>query len=266
MRLFAVFGNPVAHSLSPLIHNAAFTAFDQKDAIYTRVLLDRGETLRVVFERCGLSGANITVPFKEFAFDQADEVRGIAKEIGAVNTWVVENGKIIGYNSDAPGFMEALGYTPKKVLILGAGGTARALSHALIKSGADIFVLNRSEAKLAYFLREKIACSTKSPETDFDLIVNTTPAGLKDDFLPLNETMLKSYFSNAEMAFDVIYGRETPFLALARECHLKTRDGLEMLISQAAISFRLFSPTVQDGEISSVMRTALRLPKEIIWS
>ncbi|MDR0747589.1 MAG: shikimate dehydrogenase [Helicobacteraceae bacterium] len=265
MRLFAVFGNPIAHSLSPLIHNAAFAAFD-RDAVYTRVLLDRGEALRTAFERCGLSGANITVPFKEFAFDQADEVRGIAREIGAVNTWVVENGRIVGYNSDAPGFIEALGYAPKKVLILGAGGTARAISHALIESGSDIFVLNRSEAKLAYFLRKKIACSTKSPKADFDLIVNTTSAGLKDDLLPLNEAVLKNYFLNAQTAFDVIYGRQTPFLTLAGKCRLKTQDGLEMLINQAAISFRLFSPAVQSGDLSSIMRSALCLPKEIIWN
>ena len=107
MKLFAIFGNPVSHSKSPLMHNIVFKNLGIK-ACYTRVLLEDGDKLKEKFLSLGLSGANITVPHKEVAFRACDEIRGFAKKVGVVNTIVLEDGKLIGYNTDADGFMFAI--------------------------------------------------------------------------------------------------------------------------------------------------------------
>ena len=138
-KLFAIFGNPVSHSRSPLMHNHVFKRLGF-DACYTRVHLEDGSQLKETFLALGLSGANITVPHKEAAFKACDEVRGFAKEIGVVNTIVNEEGRLIGYNTDADGFLFSIGdfKNIKKVLLIGAGGTAKAL--------AKKFMLERSYA------------------------------------------------------------------------------------------------------------------------
>ena len=107
MKLFAIFGDPVAHSRSPLMHNSVFKNLNYK-ACYTRVHLRDGSKLKETFFALGLSGANVTVPHKEAAYKACDEVRGFAKKVGVVNTLVNENGKLIGYNTDADGFMFAI--------------------------------------------------------------------------------------------------------------------------------------------------------------
>ena len=126
-KLYAIFGNPVKHSRSPLMHNHVFKNL-HVDSCYTRIHLLDGEKLKETFFAQKLSGANITVPHKEAAFKACDEVRGFAKEIGVVNTIVNENGKLIGYNTDADGFLFSIQEFEniKKVLIIGAGGTAKA--------------------------------------------------------------------------------------------------------------------------------------------
>jgi shikimate dehydrogenase len=123
---FVIFGNPVSHSKSPQMHNAGFENIDY-DGIYKKHLLEDGNTIKDVFLQNNYEGANITVPHKEFAYENADEVRGLAKEIKAVNTYINEEGKVVAYNTDAPGFLyaiESFGEI-KKVLLLGAGGGAR---------------------------------------------------------------------------------------------------------------------------------------------
>ena len=127
MKLFSIFGNPVKHSISPRMHNLAFMEL-KIDGAYIRTLVEDGEKLKDIFELQKLNGANVTVPHKETAFKQCDKIKGIAKQIGAVNTLVLEEGNLVGYNTDAPGFMKAIEeFTPiKKALILGAGGTAKA--------------------------------------------------------------------------------------------------------------------------------------------
>ena len=132
MKLFTIFGDPVSHSRSPLMHNHVFKTLSL-NACYTRTQLLEGSRLRETFFAKALSGANITVPHKGAAFIACDEIRGIANEIGAVNTIVNENGRLIGYNTDADGFLSAIqSFGPlKSALILGAGGTAKALATVL---------------------------------------------------------------------------------------------------------------------------------------
>ena len=107
MKLFAIFGDPVSHSRSPLMHNNVFRELGF-NACYTRIHLKDGDRLRETFFGLGLDGANITVPHKEAAFKACDEVRGFAKKIGVVNTLINENGRLVGYNTDADGFLYAI--------------------------------------------------------------------------------------------------------------------------------------------------------------
>jgi shikimate dehydrogenase len=236
--MFLIFGNPVEHSKSPLMHNYFFKKSGINEC-YGRYLLENGENIIKKFKELKIKGANVTVPHKEWAFKLCDEVRGIAKEIGAVNTLVEENGKIIGYNTDAPGFLEAIKeFEYEKVLIIGAGGTAKALS--LVLPQADI--LNRSEKRLEYFKKKNKKTFTWNSIDNFnyDLIINTTSAGLNDDNLPAPENILQKFFTNAKYAVDVIYGKETPFLKLAKKYNLKTKSGLDMLVYQGVLAMELF--------------------------
>lgn len=263
MRLFAIYGNPVAHSKSPQIHNSAFMELGIKDAIYTRIRRDSGEGLVEHFRTAGLSGANVTVPFKEDAFAQCDEVRGHAKEIKAVNTLVQEGDKVVGYNTDGDGFIASLGEFEgiEKALILGAGGTAKAVAIALKHAGIECHVVNRSEKRLGFFKENGIACSTWETcrECSFDLVVNTTSAGLEDDELPAPADLLNKVLKEAKYAYEVIYNKETPFLASAMKHGLIMKDGKDMLVCQAVYAFMKFTGEKDFDRIKTIMDRAIEL-------
>lgn len=258
---FVIFGNPVAHSKSPQMHNAGFESIEY-NGIYKKHLLEDGDTIKDVFLENNYEGANITVPHKEFAFKNADEVRGLANEIKAVNTYIKEDGKVIAYNTDAPGFLyaiESFGEI-KKVLLLGAGGTAKAISLALQQSDIDVTVLNRSEGKLAFFEEHNIKCSTwdNFEIEDYDLIVNSTSAGLKDDYLPCPQEILDQVLEKASFAFDCVYGKITPFLEKAQNKGLKIKDGEDMLLYQGVLAFEYFTKEKTDDSIVEAMRKGLK--------
>ncbi len=236
--MFVIFGNPVSHSKSPLMHNHFLKKTGINDC-YGRFCLKNGEEIMNKFKELNIKGANVTVPHKEWAFKLCDEVRGIAKEIGAVNTLVKEGEKIIGYNTDAPGFLEAVKeFEYKKPLIIGAGGTAKAIS--LVLPEADI--LNRSSERLSYFKEKNKNCFTwdEIKNFNYDLIINTTSAGLNDDNLPAPKEIMEKLFSKAKYAVDVIYGKETLFLIKAKEAGLQTKTGLDMLVYQGILAMELF--------------------------
>ncbi|WP_163565550.1 shikimate dehydrogenase [Helicobacter suis] len=245
MRLFGVFGNPIAHSKSPLLHNAVLARYEKEllfKGSYHPLLLDREANLKEKFLELHLSGANITTPFKEKAFVCSDVIKGVAKEIGAVNAWVLEGEQIVGYNTDVEGFLYPLqNYTFSSALILGAGGSARAITHALKSRFIQIEILNRSTPKLDYFKALGFNCFTPQDFKikPYDLIINTTTAGLKEPSLPCDLEMLKALLKRATLAYDLIY-QHTPFLNLAKQEGLITLDGKAMLIAQAALSFLYF--------------------------
>lgn len=261
MKTFAIFGNPVEHSKSPQMHNAGFKhlGFDAK---YIKHQLLDGSTIKKEFLSNHYCGANITVPHKEYAYENADEVRGLAQEIQAVNTYILENGKVIAYNTDAPGFLKAIESFGKinSVLLLGAGGTAKAIALALQLSGVSVTVLNRSENKLNFFKAHGIKSHTWESfnPKKYDLIVNSTSAGLKDELLPCPIEILDTVLSQASFAFDCIYGKITPFLALAKENGLEIKDGEDMLLYQGIEAFELFTNTKADNSVVEAMRKGLR--------
>jgi len=243
-QLFAIFGNPVSHSKSPLMHNLTFQGLDY-DACYTRYLLKDGSTLKETFLNLGLKGVNVTVPHKEAAFNACDILDPFAQKIGVVNTIVEREGKLYGYNTDAPGFLKAISEFKdvKTVLFLGAGGTAQSTSSILRKEGYEVTLLNRSPERLEKYKKEGFETYTFEnfvPDT-YDLVINMTSAGLEDEHLPAPKELLESVLPQAKACVDVIYGKETPFLKLAKSYAKPTKDGSDMLLYQGIIAFEHFT-------------------------
>lgn len=254
MKLFTIFGNPVAHSKSPRMYNKCFKFYKMNTYCYTRTLLENGEDIIKVFKMLNISGASVTVPHKEWAYKLADEVRGIAKEIKAVNCLVLEGDKIVGYNTDALGFVESIKeFNYKSVLIIGAGGTAKALS--LMFKNADI--LNRSEKRLKDFTNHSTYTWDTFKPKQYDLIINTTSAGLSDDNLPAPKEILENLFQNAKYVADVIYF-ETPFQKLAKKYNLQIKDGSDMLVYQGVLQFEKFVDfKIDKKEVAHLMKSVL---------
>jgi len=262
MDVFTIFGDPVHHSRSPIMHNSVFKALTI-DACYTRTHLIDGTQLRQTFLDKDLKGANITVPHKEAAYKACDEIRGFANQIGAVNTIVKEDGRLIGYNTDAEGFYTAIqSFGPlTNALILGAGGTARALAIVLRHHNIVPTILNRSDNRLGYFLENNFTAFTWenfTPEC-YDMIINTTSAGLTDNELPLPNELLIPLLSSAKGAVDVIYGKQTPFLHEVTKLGLPFKDGSDMLLEQGILANALFLDNlVSTQTIRLVMQQSFR--------
>ena len=262
-KLFAIFGDPVSHSRSPLMHNSVFKNLNFK-ACYTRVHLKEGSKLRDTFFALGLSGANVTVPHKEAAFKACDEIRGFAKKIGVVNTIVNENGKLIGYNTDADGFIYAIKEFKgiNKILVIGAGGTAKALASRFKQDNLEVDILNRSEGRLKEF--KEVVDNTYTWENfvikKYDLVVNTTSAGLSDDNYPCPLDILDNILDNTSYVADAIYGKLTPFLKLASDKGLTYKDGSDMLLGQGVLANELFvEGELQKEDISRFMKKSFEL-------
>jgi len=261
--LFAIFGNPVSHSKSPLMHNLSFQGLGV-DACYTRYLLENGSKLKEAFFNLKLKGVNVTVPHKEHAFHACDVLDPFAQKIGVVNTIVERDGKLYGFNTDAPGFLKAISEFKdvKTVLFLGAGGTAQSTSSILRNEGYEVTLLNRSEGRLKKYKKEgfdTFTFDTFIPKA-YDLVINMTSAGLEDDALPAPRKILESVIPQASACVDVIYGKETPFLKLAKSHGKPTKDGSDMLLYQGIIAFEHFTNYIYTfDEIKPMMQQAFTL-------
>ena len=262
-QLFAIFGNPVSHSKSPLMHNLAFKGLDY-NACYGRYLLDDGTELEKKFFDLGLKGINITVPHKEYAYQACDHLDPFAQKVAAVNTIVEKEGELYGYNTDAPGFLKAISEFDdiKRVLFLGAGGTARSTSVILREEGYEVTILNRSPQRLQSFKEEGFVTATFEDfeSTAFDLVINMTSAGLQDDLLPAPQEILDQVIPSSKACVDVIYGKETPFLKLAKKYGKPSKDGSDMLLYQGIIAFDHFTDHQYEfDEVKELMQRALIL-------
>lgn len=274
MKLYAVFGNPISHSLSPFLHNFTFHKLGI-DARYTRFLLQNDADLRRTIFEHNFSGANITLPFKESAFLACDEVRGIARKIGAVNTIVREGGKLIGHNTDAEGFYESLvdsaKFKIKSALIIGAGGSAKAVAFALREKGIKTKIINRSLQNLAFFAESSFDCALISDfckdfkggfkAQKFDYVINATSSSIEGK-LPLDSAILGEILGGAKIAFDLMYGKKCPFLELAKKRRICALDGSKMLLYQAIKASHLFlnARTLRNkNRIKSAMLTAHKI-------
>ena len=244
---YAVIGHPVGHSRSPWIH-ARFARATGQDLEYDRIdaTPERFEAAVAEFRRCGGRGLNVTLPHKEAAFRLSGERSSRAQMAGAVNTLVLGE-RIFGDNTDGAGLVRDLeaneGYRlrEREVLLLGAGGAARGVLGALIAAGVRrITLANRTLEKarvLAALFSGTAACGFADlAGRRFDLVINATSAGLHDAALPLPPAL----FARGVLAYEMVYGRDTPFLAAARRDGARVRDGLGMLVEQAAESFLLW--------------------------
>jgi shikimate dehydrogenase len=261
--IFAIFGNPVSHSKSPLMHNLAFQGLGV-NACYTRHLLENGSTLKETFFNLKLKGVNVTVPHKEAAFNACDLLDPFAKKIGVVNTIVEKDGKLYGYNTDAPGFLKAISEFKeiKTVLFLGAGGTAQSTSSILRDEGYEVTLLNRSAARLEKYKADGFETYTfeNFQAKQYDLVINMTSAGLEDDNLPAPKNILDAVIPQAKACVDVIYGKETPFLKLSKTYHKPTKDGSDMLLYQGIIAFEYFTNHLYTfDDIKPIMKKAFSL-------
>jgi shikimate dehydrogenase len=248
--LYAVVGNPVAHSKSPLIH-AEFARQTGQDMAYERLLAPLDGFVETVeaFRRAGGKGLNVTVPFKEEAFHYARQKTARAQDAGAVNTLKFDNGEIIGDNTDGAGLVSDLtsnlkqALAGKRILLMGAGGAARGVIGPLLaRQPAALVLANRTLEKaqqLAELFDSRLAAVSYEALAGrrFDIVINATAASLKGELPPLPDNL----FSPGALAYDMMYGSETPFMAWAREHGAaQVADGLGMLIEQAAESFYLW--------------------------
>jgi shikimate dehydrogenase len=250
---YAIFGNPVSHSKSPLIH-AEFARQTSQDMDYRAILapLDAFVETVAAFRASGGMGANVTVPFKHQAYQLATRHTDRARAARAVNTLKFEDdGSVLGDNTDGAGLVRditqnlACPVAGKRMLLLGAGGAASGVVLPLILcSPAEIVIANRTREKAILLADDfkqhgKISgCGFDEISGNFDVVINATSASLKGELPPLPDTL----FNSGALAYDMMYGREdTPFMAWART-HGATHvsDGLGMLVEQAAESFFLW--------------------------
>ncbi len=253
---YAVFGNPIAHSKSPRIH-AAFAAQTGQDLSYEALLapLDGFAEAVAAFRREGGRGANVTVPFKEQAHALCDHLSARAEAAGAVNTLSFSDAGARGDNTDGVGLVNDLvtnlGFdlAGKRVLLMGAGGASRGVVLPLLEQAPQaVFIANRTAAKAGELARRfeafgPIAESRLSgggyealAGRQYDLVINATAASLAGDLPPLPQGL----FATDALAYDMMYGQETPFLAFARGEGARCADGLGMLVEQAAVAFQLW--------------------------
>lgn len=249
---YAIIGYPVEHSLSPVMHEAGFKAAGIK-ASYT-VLPIKPDGLAQGIEYLknnGYNGWNVTYPFKEAVIPYLDELSPHASFIGAVNTVKAEKGLLKGFNTDGEGFVYSLtskGYdfTAKNIVILGAGGAAKSIAAALAVLKTKIFILNRTESK-ARFLSELVQTlgGTASWGTlrsgdwlkHVDLLIQTTPIGMKGENYPID---LKGINPSAWVIDLIYYPACTAFLAQASALGCRTMNGLEMLLGQGIMAWKIW--------------------------
>jgi shikimate dehydrogenase len=253
---YAVLGNPIGHSKSPMIH-AEFAKQTKQDISYEAILapLDGfSDTVKRLIAE-GYKGVNVTVPFKFEAFDMANHIDASAAVAEASNTLVFHEGSAAAYNTDGIGLVADIQKnlaTPlqgKRVLMIGAGGAAQGVAIEIAKaSPATFVVVNRSvekvhdmQKKLEGAKEQDIVAITASSFNGldgqvFDVVINATSAGLTDSVLPIPD----SIFTSNILAYDMMYGRETPFMLQARSAGAQVADGLGMLVEQAAEAFSIW--------------------------
>ncbi|RLB29742.1 MAG: shikimate dehydrogenase [Deltaproteobacteria bacterium] len=244
--LYGVVGNPVGHSLSPAMHNAAFWACGT-NAVYlafeTRDLEDCIRGIRAL----GIRGVSVTLPHKSAVIPLLDEVDGLAKRIGAVNTVANDHGRLVGYNTDAVGALKALEekieLPGRTCLIIGAGGAARAIGFMLRDHGVQLTISNRSHGRgkdLASALGCPFVPLKGAKGIEADLLIQTTPVGMfpHEDQCIISRRVLRE----GMVVMDVIYNPlETRLLKIARDRGCLTIGGFEMFIHQGAEQFRLWT-------------------------
>ena len=252
---FAVIGKPVAHSMSPQIHNFFAAQFDFKNYSYKKILSSKENLKETVndFFRNGGSGLNITVPFKVDAYNLCDILDETASQCGSVNTLKSELGKIKGYNTDGQGFIDDLikkniCINNSTILILGAGGSAMSIANSLLRESIEskISILNRTisnaDKLVDYFSNNNLQIHKTG--SVYDLVINTTPISMSGDKV----TFPNNFIKPSTICYDLFYSKQqTTFQEWSNRNGIEIcYDGLGMLIEQAKHSFTIWNNKIPD--------------------
>jgi len=256
IKTYCIIGDPVQHSLSPLMQNAAFSALGIKSTyisfrVPSKDLKPSIESLKSI----GIAGFNVTIPHKMSILQYIDELDDTASKSNAVNTVINDTGKLIGYNTDIYGFIQPLyrrnlDFKGKKVLIIGAGGAAYAIVTALSyeKGIEEIRVVNRSSHNASKLVEHALKLGLNTHKEDFenlcklalqsDLIINSTSIGLNNESSPIE----RNYINPNSIVYDIVYKPiDTDLIRKAKEVNAKVVYGYEMLIAQGAQAFKIWT-------------------------
>ena len=247
MKKYLVIGNPIQHSLSPLIHNY-WIRKNNINAIYDKEKLEKNDLEDLVFKikKGKIDGVNVTVPFKKDIIPHLEDLTPEARHTQSVNTIFSNNSKVTGHNTDINGFSLAIqdinfDVSKKHILIVGAGGVVPSIIYSLIKMKANkISLINRTKEKAENLkkLFKDLNLINWDEIQNFDMIINATSVGLNvNDELKLNLSKIE----NNKLFYDVIYNpKETNFLKRAKNLGNKTENGKKMFIHQAALAFKIW--------------------------
>jgi shikimate dehydrogenase len=278
-KVYGVIGDPIEHTLSPVMQNAAFAA-SKLDCVFLAFNVKPEEVGKAMegVRALGISGLNVTMPHKNAILSLLDEVDQTAESLKAVNTVKNEDGKLFGFNTDGVGAMAALRENGveikgKKIMLLGAGGAARAIGFALAEQAGELSILNRSiqpAAELADLLYKKFnskvfaytlsSLTVKGNLVDADLLINATSVGMKpnDCETLVSPRMLKPDLVVMDLVYDPI---ETKLVKNAKAAGAKVVSGVEMLIYQGAASFEIW--TGEKAPVEVMRKAALNHLKKV---
>ncbi|MGD0912621.1 MAG: shikimate dehydrogenase [Terracidiphilus sp.] len=263
-RIFGVAGNPISHSLSPLMHSTAFKR-ENVNAIMLPLKVKSLTDLLTLTAELPLSGVAVTMPLKQEVLPHLANMDPLTARIGACNTLRTgADGKLYGFNTDVAGVIRPLEKRMRikgsRILVLGAGGAARAAVFGLVDQGAEVFVSNRTHETAVALARKAHAKSLKHEvlaKNRFDAIINTTPCGMAGvkQAMPIKENEL-----NAQLVFDMVYNPlDTPLLKLAHLRGLTVISGIEMFVQQGARQFEIWTgKPAPEMEMLRVVELALR--------
>jgi 3-dehydroquinate dehydratase/shikimate dehydrogenase len=263
-RIYGVAGHPIAHSLSPLMLNTAFRR-ERVNAVFLPLETTKINDLLALVERIPLAGLAVTMPLKQEVLPSLARMDDLSTRIGACNTVVRgADGRLFGFNTDVSAILgpleRRLSLKGARVLVLGAGGAARAAVFGLKEKDAEVHILNRTvesakelahEAKVKVFRRELLT------KTDFDVVLNATPAGMRGN---KSASLLEPDELRARLVFDMVYNPiETPLLRMAHEKGIAIIPGVEMFVHQGARQFEIWTgKPAPEADMRRVVLHALR--------
>lgn len=263
-RIFGVAGNPIAHSLSPQMQNVAFRRAGVDAVLLPLKVRALADLLTFALE-LPMSGLAVTMPLKQEILPHLAQMDPLVKRIGACNTVRIgADGKLFGYNTDVAGVVRPLERRLRlkgaRVVLLGAGGAARAAAFGLVEQGTEVFLVNRTHENAVKLARSAGATALrheKLRKMRFDVMINSTPCGMagSKEPLPLGGDEL-----NADLVFDMVYNpMETPLLKLARSRGIPVITGAEMFVQQGARQFEIWTgKTAPEAEMRRVVERELR--------
>jgi len=267
-RVYGVAGNPVRHSLSPLMQNMAFRR-ETVNAVFLPLQTTRMNDLLTLTREVPLHGLAITMPFKSEILSHLEKTDALSEKIGACNTVVrAQDGKLYGFNTDVAAIVRPLErrlpLNGARVLVLGAGGAGRAAVFGLVEKGADVAIWNRTAEtakKLARQAKAKTIRREQLAKTSFDVIINATPIGMRGNKVT---SLLEAKELNTRLVFDLVYNPiDTPLIRMAREKGLPVVTGVEMFVHQGARQFEIWTgKPAPEEEMLRVVVHALRQEKD----